>query len=440
VPHRRPRSNALSRICATFAALALLTAAASLGANPDNGATDALSILHEVRETIEKNYFDPKLNGFDINSEFQAAETEIKSNTALGASIITIGRTVEKMHDSHTRFFPPSNHVALTPGWRSFMVGDSCFIFAVEPGSDAASQGIKPGDQVLKINGFEPKRPTYASLTYLLHTLAPQPNFHLELASPGEASREVDPKSRAEAFKNLPQDNGMDVHQADRFYEGVWHLAKPRSAELSADVLVWKLPVFYQSRDETDHIFGAAQKYKTLIVDLRENGGGGEEQMKWVIANLIQHDQVVGNFVERQGTKEFKVTTRGQNGFAGKLIVLVDSASASASEVVSRTLQLEKRGTVIGDRTAGAVGRGKIFPLTTNGYHYAMHITIARLRFPDGADLDGVGVTPDVLMLPTASDLAAGRDPVLAAAAKLAGVDITPEAAGKLFPIVWPTY
>jgi C-terminal processing protease CtpA/Prc len=86
------------------------------------------------------------------------------------------------------------------------------------------------------------------------------------------------------------------------------------------------------------------------------------------------------------------------------------------------------------------VGRGKIFPLTTNGYHYAMHITIARLRFPDGADLDGVGVTPDVLMLPTASDLAAGRDPVLAAAAKLAGVDITPEAAGKLFPIVWPTY
>jgi carboxyl-terminal processing protease len=198
--------------------------------------------------------------------------------------------------------------------------------------------------------------------------------------------------------------------------------------------------VFYQSRDETDHTFEAAQKYKTLIVDLRENRGGGENQMEWVIANLIQHDQVVGNFVERHGIKEFKVSTRGQNGFSGKLVVLVDSASASASEVVARTVQIEKRGTVIGDRTAGAVGRGKMFPLTMNGYHYAMNITIARLRFPDGADLDGVGVTPDVLLLPTASDLAAGRDPVLAAAAKLAGVDITPEAAGKLFPPVWATY
>jgi C-terminal processing protease CtpA/Prc len=156
----------------------------------------------------------------------------------LGASIITIGRTVEKMHDSHTRFLPPSNHVALTPGWRSLMVADSCFILAVEPGSDAANQGIKPGDQVLRINGFEPKPTTYASLMYLFNTLAPQPSLHLTLASPGEAERQVEPKSRSEAFSRSSQDNGSDLHQADRYLEGLWHLGKPRTAALNAEALI----------------------------------------------------------------------------------------------------------------------------------------------------------------------------------------------------------
>ena len=47
--------------------------------------------------------------------------------------------------------------------------------------------------------------------------------------------------------------------------------------------------------------------------------------------------------------------SRGKDAFSGKLIVLVDSESASCSELFSRVIQLEHRGTVIGDQTAGAV-------------------------------------------------------------------------------------
>jgi C-terminal processing protease CtpA/Prc len=67
------------------------------------------------------------------------------------------------------------------------------------------------------------------------------------------------------------------------------------------------------------------------------------------------------------------------------------------------------------------------------GVFYATTITTGDVRMSDGASLEKSGVTPDETVLPSPADLAAGRDPVLAAAIAMAGGSLTPDQAGKLF-------
>jgi C-terminal processing protease CtpA/Prc len=160
-----------------------------------------------------------------------------------------------------------------------------------------------------------------------------------------------------------------------------------------------------------------------------------------MLGNLFDHDVKVADRVGRKDLKPAIAKTVGGDAFAGKVIVIVDSGSASASELFARVVQLEGRGIVLGDRTSGSVMEAEIYPFS-QGMEYAQiwyefFVTEADLIMKDGKSLEGVGVTPNEIVLPTPQDLAFGRDPALARAAELAGVKLDPAAAGKLFPFEW---
>jgi C-terminal processing protease CtpA/Prc len=84
--------------------------------------------------------------------------------------------------------------------------------------------------------------------------------------------------------------------------------------------------------------------------------------------------------------------------------------------------------------------QSRSFPMemgTDKIVRYTMSVTDADVIMTDGKSLENVGVAPDEMILLTGSDLAASKDPALALAVEKAGGQISPEAAGKLFPIEW---
>jgi carboxyl-terminal processing protease len=199
------------------------------------------------------------------------------------------------------------------------------------------------------------------------------------------------------------------------------------------------MPQFDLEAREVDDIMGKANKRKALILDLRGNPGGAEDTLKNLLGRFVDGDVKIGDAKRRNETKAIVAKARG-NTFKGKLIVLIDSESGSSAEIFARIVQLEKLGQVIGDRSAGAVMRAIHYPFHSGAdtvVFYGASITDADLIMTDGKSLERNGVTPDVVLLPTAADLAAKRDPVLSRAAALAGVKLDPEKAGSLFPLEW---
>ena len=188
-------------------------------------------------------------------------------------------------------------------------------------------------------------------------------------------------------------------------------------------------------------MFGTIRKHNALILDLRGNPGGAVETLEDIAGYLFDHDVKIADRIGRkQELKPIVAKSRGNGAFGGKLVVLIDSRSASAAELLSRVVELEKRGTVIGDRSSGSVMEARVYDFSQGAdtkVYYDLAVTDADLIMKDGKSLEHNGVTPDEIVLPTGDDLAKGRDPALTRAAKLVGLNLSPEAAGKMFPFEW---
>ena len=145
------------------------------------------------------------------------------------------------------------------------------------------------------------------------------------------------------------------------------------------------------------------------IVDLRDNGGGLLPAAIDVASQFLSDGVVMYERKSDGEEKPFPVKGRG-TALDEPLVVLVNGATASASEIVAGALQDYDRGILVGTTTFGKASVQLVFELSDGS---SLHVTNARWLTPSRYEIEGAGLRPDIEVEFTDADRQGGHDPQL---------------------------
>ena len=138
---------------------------------------------------------------------------------------------------------------------------------------------------------------------------------------------------------------------------------------------------------------GKSKKIVGYILDLRNNPGGLLSQAIKISDFFLDDGEIVSTR-GRKNRENRKFFAKKGDQIKGKpLIVLINSGSASASEIVAGALQDQNRAVLLGETTFGKGSVQSIIPLKNKG---AMRLTISKYYLPSGKSISEIGVVPDI--------------------------------------------
>jgi len=379
-----------------------------------------------VWTTVNENYFDATFGGVDwlaVREKYRLRLWEAADNRMLRGLLQSM---LGELHRTHFAIMPREMSV-LQPeergrigytGAEASSIEGMIAIVRVKPGSPADQAGLKPGDIVRRVDtvvlsemaaSMSESVPSTRKQTLYLRSFV-----NWRLAAPVGKTVEL----QLEA----PDGTLREVKLVAVPFEGVWSeamgFAPSEPIECEAGAVApgvvrlrfntFALPVMAEFK----RCVRSLKPGDGLVLDLRGNPGGLTLMAPGICGRLSEKEVSLGTMHKRFGVEEF--TAYPQPGaFTGPVAVLVDSASASTSEILAAGLQAFGRARLFGELTAGAA-LPSMFRQLPNGD--MLQYAVADIKTPQGVLIEGSGVTPDELVTVRRADCIAGRDPVLEAA------------------------
>lgn len=160
------------------------------------------------------------------------------------------------------------------------------------------------------------------------------------------------------------------------------------------------------------------QNVKGIILDLRDNGGGYVDAAQAVASLWLDNKVIVTERTNGQVTTTLK---SGSNALLAGIptVVLVNSGSASASEIVAGALQDYKIAKLVGEKTFGKGSVQKLIGLPDGA---ELKVTVAKWYTPNGKNIMTEGIAPDIMTTISQSDVDTNQDPQMDAAIKELGL------------------
>ena len=263
--------------------------------------------------------------------------------------------------------------------------GDRATVLRVLADSPAQAAGVKVGDIFVSVNGEAVEGLDAATVASKVRG---EKGTTVKLVMQrGEEQKEftITRAQVTDASVRWSIDNGIGTITMSRFDDDTGRLATQAATEFKA------------------------QGVKGVVLDLRGNGGGYLSAAVDVAGIWLDNKVVV---TEKANGKVTGTEKTGSNALLGgmKTVVLVNGASASASEIVAGALQDHKAATIVGEKTFGKGTVQKVVNLLDGRL---LKVTIARWYTPNGKNITKEGISPDTKVELTSEDANAGRDPQL---------------------------
>jgi carboxyl-terminal processing protease len=316
-----------------------------------------------------------------------------------------ISGMVSSMNDPYSVFMDPSTNKTFSQDLSGKIQGIGAEISVVDgklvvisplSGSPAEKAGLKPNDQIIKIDDANAGDLTLDNAINNIRGNAGT-TVKLTIMRDGWAAPQVIAIQREEVtiksvdWKML--DNNVGYIKVSQFGDDTTGLMKQATNAI------------------------AAKSPSAVILDLRNNPGGYLESAVDMVSMFSDSGTVVVKEKDKSSNVQIEKTTGTPILGKVKLIVLINEGSASAAEIVSGALQDNGRATLVG---AKSFGKGSVQEMEDLGGGASLKLTIAEWLTPKDRAINHIGIEPDVKVGLTSDDQKAGRDPQLDKATELA--------------------
>lgn len=385
----------------TLVVLTIIGIVGAFGAGVQIGQKNTLLILnaHESASTTTQNSLDlnPLWKTLDIlESRFVAtsASSSIPSDEAKVWGAIE-GLTAS-YGDPYTVFFPPKETTEFEEEVRGSFEGVGMeivlkdkVITVVAPlkSTPAERAGIKPGDQILKIDKLYTGGMTVEEAVQ--HIRGPRGSTVTLVIKRNGGMEDI---SVTRDIINIPTIN------TELRNDGVFVISLYNFSANSANLFRGALREFIESGSDK------------LVLDLRSNPGGYLESAVDMASFFLPIGKTVVIEDSGKGSKQKSEKSRGYDVFTEnlKMVILINEGSASASEILAGALHEHKIAKLVGEKS---FGKGSVQELIEITPETALKVTIAKWLTPKGVSISENGLEPDVKVEITKNDIEKKLDP-----------------------------